>query len=62
MASEGDCQQLTLHVGLIALHYTFAKVIDIMEMFTVTWQKCLFVQIMNSRYNKLQYYAVKGRH
>ena len=31
-------------------------------MFTVTWQKCLFVQIINSRYNKLQYYAVKGRH
>jgi len=41
---------------------TFAITTDKVKVFTVTWLKCLVVQTINTRYNKVQHYAPKGRH
>jgi hypothetical protein len=43
MASDGDCEQLMLHLGLLKLFEIPGTVIDILQVFFVTWQKHLIV-------------------
>jgi len=43
MASDGDCQQLMLHLGLLKLFEMCGTIIDILQVFFVTWEKHFIV-------------------